>query len=190
MRRSEASASSGKTLAPPIVRSSSPLAASSESRIASASSRRTPRRQYHLLSGSIAASDGSLAAAARRYVLDVTISRCSRLAASAALEQLAGEPIQQLAMRRPGSARAEVVAGGDQPWAEMMLPDAVDPTRAHQRVVAAGEPVGQRSTRLLVIDSRRQTKDRRPGGRSFGDAAVHVAPLDTQALAAESDFVS
>ena len=50
-------------------------------------------------------------------------------------------------MRRPLAADAEVADGADQPFAEMVLPDAIDDHPRQQRpgpVLDVGDPVGQR----------------------------------------------
>ena len=59
------------------------------------------------------------------------------------LDELAGEPVEQFGMRGGRAADAEVVFGGDEPLAKMMLPDAVDDHPRGERVVRPCQPVGQ-----------------------------------------------
>ncbi len=61
----------------------------------------------------------------------------------AAIDQLDGQPIQQLGVRRQGALRAQVVAGPHQALAEEQLPQPVDQHAGHQRIVARDHPAGQ-----------------------------------------------
>src|SRR5262245_10446838 len=61
----------------------------------------------------------------------------------AGLDEAGGEPIEQFGVRRPLAPRAEVVAGGDEPGAEVVLPDSVDHHPRSERVLRRGNPAGQ-----------------------------------------------
>ena len=60
------------------------------------------------------------------------------------LEQLAGQPIEQLRMARRLAQAAEVAAAIHQAAAEVILPEAIDHHARRQRIVGRGQPVGQR----------------------------------------------
>ena len=68
------------------------------------------------------------------------------LQAPTVLDQVAGQPIQQLRMRRLGAVLAEIVGRVDQPHSELMLPHAIDNHPGGQRVVRSGDPVCQSET--------------------------------------------
>ena len=130
---------------PYIVVSSVPLTASIASRIASASSRRGGRRQKQRLSGSAGARAASASAAlhvdgaGHDQLVD-------RLEPPAVADQLAGQPVEQLGMRRRLPLLAEVARRGDDPAAEVVLPEPVDDHPGQQVArapVDVGEPVGQ-----------------------------------------------
>ena len=72
----------------------------------------------------------------------------------AALHELDGQPIEQLGMRRPCAAVAEIVRRRDEARAEMLLPDAVDDDPRGPRVVGRSDPVRQRADRRPVVLSR------------------------------------
>ena len=54
------------------------------------------------------------------------------------------QPIQQLGMRGAVAGSAEVVQGGDDAAAEVVLPRAVDQHPGRKRVLPAGQPTGKR----------------------------------------------
>ena len=66
-----------------------------------------------------------------------------RLQAPASADQLGGQPVQQLGVRRLFAHRAEVAGRGDESAAEMMLPEPVDDHPRGQRVFGADQPVRQ-----------------------------------------------
>ena len=110
------------------------------SRIASASSRRWGRRQQSVFSGSSFERAGSSSAvwrvdgAGHHQLVD-------RLEPPAAADQLGGEPVEQFGVRRPLALRAEVAGRGDDPPAEVVLPEPVD-DHPGQQVAGAGVDVG------------------------------------------------
>ena len=54
-----------------------------------------------------------------------------------------GQPIEQIGMRRPRTHVAEVAGRSHQPFAEMMLPDAIHDHASGERIFGAGDPAGQ-----------------------------------------------
>ena len=87
-----------------------------------------------------------LRATADRPSLSI-ISLCSGLSFQPPRTSSRGEPFEQLGMRRPLALHAEIVGRADDPFAEMMLPEAVDDHPREQRpgaVLDVGHPVGQR----------------------------------------------
>jgi hypothetical protein len=57
------------------------------------------------------------------------------LQAIAAIDQLAGEPVQQLAVDRHAAAEAQVVGRLHQAAAEMIVPEAIDDRAGKRRVL-------------------------------------------------------
>ena len=69
-----------------------------------------------------------------------------RLEPPAVLDQLGGQPFEQLGVGRALALRAEVVGGGDDPAAEVVLPEPIDGDARRQRPgprLRVGEPVRQ-----------------------------------------------
>ena len=59
------------------------------------------------------------------------------------LHELDGEPVEQFGMRWAFALRAEILAGGDQPGAEIRLPNAVDESAGRRGRAAVGQPAGE-----------------------------------------------
>ena len=59
------------------------------------------------------------------------------------LDERGGQVVEQLGVRRQFADVAEVVDRADQAGAEQMMPDAVDHHPRRQRIVGAGDPLGQ-----------------------------------------------
>ena len=60
-----------------------------------------------------------------------------------------GEPVEQLGMRGPFAADAEIVGRAHEPFAEMPLPDAIHDHARGERVLLRRDPFGQRGSPLL-----------------------------------------
>ena len=68
------------------------------------------------------------------------ICRWSCLSDHLLIEQLAGQPIEQLGMRRPIAVEAKIAGRGDQPGAEVVMPEPIDGHAPHQRIGRIGQP--------------------------------------------------
>ena len=60
-----------------------------------------------------------------------------------AANEFVGKPIEQLRVRGLGAVAAEVAAGQDKSRAKMELPDAIHRDSCRERILCAGDPVGQ-----------------------------------------------
>ena len=81
----------------------------------------------------------------------MTISRCSFLSEPPVDRgSSAGEPVEQLRVRRLAAHLAEVVRRVDEPAAEVPLPDAVDDHAPGQRVLRVGQPLRQRGAAVAL----------------------------------------
>ena len=143
---------------------SRPLATSAESRISSASSRSRDCRASRRLSGSTSASSGR---SARRLPVgrrghDQPVHR---LEAPAPVDELGGQPVEQLGMARRRALRAEVLVGLDEPPAEVRLPEPVDRDPGRQRVLRVDQPAGQVEPVGRLV---RRDRQRRQHGRHAG----------------------
>ena len=69
-------------------------------------------------------------------VADVTISRCSAFTSQPLVHEPAGQPVEQLGMRRQPALAAEVLLRRDDAAAEVHPPDAIDGDAGGQRIVA------------------------------------------------------
>ena len=58
-------------------------------------------------------------------------------------DEVGGEAVEQVGVRGPFAVDAEVVGGGDQPDAEVPLPDPVDDDPGPQGILRVGEPPGE-----------------------------------------------
>ena len=63
------------------------------------------------------------------------ISLCSRFTLQPFSHELAGQPVEQLGVRRPLAEAAEVARGADDAPAEVVHPDAVDQHAGGERVL-------------------------------------------------------
>src|SRR6266851_1069380 len=88
-----------------------------------------------------------------------------RLHLPAALDELYGQPVEQLGMRGSGTEMAEVVGCGDDALAEVALPDAVDENAGRQRMIRARQPLCPRGAPVAA---------RRPGSCCDLDGAVRL----------------
>ena len=71
------------------------------------------------------------------------------------LDEAAGEVIEQFGVGRPFAELAEVDWRADDPTAEMLLPDAIDHDAGRQRIVRAGDGVGEFQTAASLFESGR-----------------------------------
>ena len=71
---------------------------------------------------------------------DLAVQRLDRPAGG---DESAGQPVEQLGVAGPFAQDAEVAGGGDQPPAEVVLPDPVDHHARGQRVVGTRDRAGQ-----------------------------------------------
>ena len=115
---------------------------SSVSRTASKSSRRRLARQSRRLPGSFWAYCG-LVSLLCWYALESMTSLCICLKRPAVVHELRREVVQQLRMARRLGLHAQVVRRADEALAEVVHPEAVDRHAGGQRVVAAGDRLGQ-----------------------------------------------
>ena len=78
----------------------------------------------------------------------------------AGIGKLGSQVVQKLRMRGPGAHHAEVTRRSDDALAEMIMPDAVHHYPSRQRVLGAGDPVGQcrPATRGSVSGHRNDTR--------------------------------
>src|SRR6266511_356892 len=67
------------------------------------------------------------------------------LESPAAFNEFGSQPVEQFRMSRRHPGLAEIVRRRHETPAEMMLPEAIDDNACGQRVVAAGDPVGEHS---------------------------------------------
>src|SRR3569623_2708326 len=65
------------------------------------------------------------------------------LDAPASFNELAGQPIKQLRMRRRFAHYAEVIFAADQSVAKMVLPDAIRHNSRRQGIVGRSEPISE-----------------------------------------------
>ncbi len=66
-----------------------------------------------------------------------------RFQAPVVLEKLLCHPVQKLGMAGRFSQCTEIIGGRDNACAEMVLPDAVDDHSGAERILFAGQPVGE-----------------------------------------------
>src|SRR5262245_18850197 len=95
----------------------------------------------------------------------------------AVLNELAGEPVEQLRMRRGIDARAKIVGGADQTPAEVVLPQPVDQDARRQRVLGPTQPACEGSAvrpALLGLTDEHLWE----AGLNARPFAVRVAPLE------------
>ncbi len=111
----------------------------------------------------------SLFAATRRHLIRAGEhdQPVQRLEPPARLDQFAGQPIEQLRMRRRRAQVAEIVRRTDDAAAEMMLPDAIGHHPGRELVVRRSEPIGQLQTPAAGFGSS--------GGRGKFDGVIHPA---------------
>ena len=93
--------------------------------------------------------DGPAALLVGRGQHDEPVHRLDR---PARIHESRGEMVEQLGMRRPFPARAEVVGSADQALAEVVLPDPVDHDAGRQRMIGTRQPVGQLPTAAPLGD--------------------------------------
>ena len=167
----------GKTLGPPTCRGQQParrqgdasrmISASSRSRICRAS-RRLPGRARQVGPGLRRLPVG-------RRGDDQPVHR---LQAPARRDELGGQPVEQLGMRRRRPLRAEVVLGLDQAPAEVRLPDPVDRHPRRQRVRADRPASGPGPAGSGRPDGRERRQDggdaRADGVPRAGEVAAEV----------------
>ncbi len=94
---------------------------------------------------------------------------------AAAFAQLAGQPVEQLGMRRRAAHAAEVVRRIAQPAAEMVMPDAVRDAPPGQRIPVVRDPVGERGAALGFVLGMRQLEARRERRHRAQRAALRLA---------------
>ena len=144
------------------------------SRIDSASSRRRGKRQSQRLSGSIAAS--CVSSIARELVglgeHDLAVDRLDRPAGG---DEPGGEPVEQLGMGRRFAAEPEVGRRGDDPPAEVVLPDPVDHDARRQGIVGLSQPLRQLEP-SAALRPIQPAAARRPGMRTEGPRAGRRRP--------------
>src|SRR5262249_42416905 len=95
-----------------------------------------------------------------------------------ALAERGGRPVEQLRVSRKETGAAEVARRGDDPLAEVMLPQPIDQDAGRQRVVLAGDPVGQDTTPARRPGSPRRTGQARLRLLIRGAEYAHEARLD------------
>src|SRR6266480_139798 len=83
------------------------------------------------------------------------------LDAAAVSQEIAGEPVEQFRVRRAITVEAEVVRRTDKASAEMIVPDAVDQDASRERIVRAGDPLGELEAALAFRRIRREAEIRR-----------------------------
>ncbi len=76
---------------------------------------------------------------------DVTMSRCNMLDAPAVFHEFSREPIEQFRMRGSRAVCAEVAGRADQPFAEMILPDAIHHHARGERIRRIHNPLARMS---------------------------------------------
>ena len=72
----------------------------------------------------------------------------------AGLDELPRQPVEQFRVRGPLAFGTEVARRADDPFAEVMLPDAVDHHTGRQRVVCGPEPASQLRPAAARADRR------------------------------------
>ena len=88
-------------------------------------------------------------------------------------DELRGEPVEQLGMRRRLAHDAEVVRRAHQAFAEVVVPDAIDDDAGGQRMLRAGEPCASVRRRRLGLSPARgnggclRDEHRRHAGRDL-----------------------
>ena len=111
--------------------------------------------------------------------------------AIAPIPQIGGQPVEQLAMGRRGALGAEVVGRGNNSPAEVPLPDPVGDHARRERMIGAGDPLGQPgpgpSGILLAGEKERATlrqEGRRRGNDPPGRLIQFAAPqqMDSRRL--------
>ena len=151
------------TLGPPTFGFSSPLAASAMSRTISPSTRKRGPRASSRLYGSFSSSSGvdcaSLPVGRRVDDQPVQVLDCFQ----PVLDELDGQPVEQLGVRRRLALRAEVLAGRDEAGAEVGLPDAVDERARGRRRLRIDEPPRERQARRRRV-RRQRVQDRGHAG--------------------------
>src|SRR5262249_27393530 len=130
---------------PPRVASSRPARCKRLSRITSASIRRGFIRQRYALSGSIAwlASLAATGDDCIRYACDVD-QPVQPFHVPARLHELDRQPVEQFMMDGTRGPQAEIEDRTDEGLAEMPHPDLVDRHPRGERVLAVGDPAGER----------------------------------------------
>ena len=144
---------------PYMVESIRPLAERSESRITSASERcdrMSPEGAIVVIGAHVGLVVGRalhVGGTGEHHPVD-------RLGPPAFANQLAGQPIEQLGMRRRLAAGAEVAGRGDDATAEMELPEAIHLDAGQQcagAVLRVGDPLGQRPAAVRCAAARRRS---------------------------------
>src|SRR5581483_9724178 len=73
----------------------------------------------------------------------------------AALDEAAGEPVEQLGVRGRLAAGAEIVGRGDDAASEMPLPDAIDHHARGQRILLVGDPLRELEAAAALLVGRK-----------------------------------
>ena len=102
-----------------------------------------------------------------------------RLDAPPLADEFGREPVEQLRMGWGHARTAEVVRGGDDPVAEVLLPDPVDEDPRGQGMIGPGEPAREGEPPPRAGSSRPGWGNRQRGcapGEDLGDVGEHLAP--------------
>ena len=73
-------------------------------------------------------------------------------------DELARQPVEQVRVRGALAVEAKVVRRADDAAAEMVVPDAVNQHAGGQRILGAGDPLGQLQTAFAFGSVGRQTQ--------------------------------
>src|SRR4051812_43219895 len=107
----------------------------------------------------------------------------------AVLDQLDGEPIEQIGIRRSLALHAKIVGRRDNTAAKVLLPESIDDDASGQWMIGSREPIGQLCAttcrRLLAVDAlewlglgRGHPEEFGEAGRQFGFRPVPTAAFE------------
>ena len=105
------------------------------------------------------------------------ISRCSGLSFQPLVDELGGQPVEQLRMRRRRALIAEVARRADDAAAEVVLPEAVDHHAGRQRVLGRGDPTRKRAAAMGTAVCGQLLGSQIARGDDTGKARLDLSPL-------------
>ena len=96
------------------------------------------------------------------------------------LDELGGQPVEQLGMRGMGAILAEIAGRAHQPFAEVILPDPVHHHPRCQRVLGAGNPFCQRQPAARAASGKRYLGRLRRSGDALQKTRFRLLSLAAQ----------